>query len=114
MEKLTTELILGERKRDQLGKHITAAKRREELLGACDQSGLTQAEFALREGDQIPCVYFVGAGATRVGSSASLSRPTTPVRFAEKVNFQLPKRGTGVPPVIIQKRKPMGRMPMSV
>jgi len=83
MEKLTTELILDESKRDRRGRRMTAAKRREELLGAYDQSGLTQAEFARREGIKYPTFTSWVQARHRVGSPVSLSRPTTPMRFAE-------------------------------
>jgi len=46
----TTELVdLGE-KRDRLGRKITPAERRAELVAAWRQSGLTQAAFARHEG----------------------------------------------------------------
>lgn len=51
----TTELIIdtGE-KRDRLGRRVTPAKRRAELVREYQESGLTQAEFARREGVKYP------------------------------------------------------------
>ena len=54
MEKPTTELVIDERKRDRRGRRLTAANRREKVLRAYDQSGLTQAEFARREAVKYP------------------------------------------------------------
>jgi len=41
-------------KRDRVGRKITPTARREELVGAWERNGLTQAEFARREGVQYP------------------------------------------------------------
>jgi len=45
----TTELVETGETRDRLGRKITPVARREELVGAWQGSGLTQAEFARRE-----------------------------------------------------------------
>jgi DNA-binding transcriptional regulator YiaG len=50
MEKPATELLLDESKSDRRGRRITSVARIEELLRAYDESGLTQAAFARREG----------------------------------------------------------------
>ena len=47
---ITAELIEDETKQDTKGRRITPVQRREELLRSYDQSGLTQAGFARREG----------------------------------------------------------------
>jgi len=47
---LTTELVETGEKRDRLGRRITPAGRRAELVADWRSSGLTQAEFARREG----------------------------------------------------------------
>jgi transposase-like protein len=83
MEKLTTELVMDERKRDRRGRRLTAAKRREELLGDYEQSGLTQAEFARREGIKYPTfASWVQSRRKRDGAPA-LGKPASRVRFAE-------------------------------
>jgi hypothetical protein len=48
------ELVETGEKRDRVGRTITPALRREELVGAWQRSGLTQAEFARREGVRYP------------------------------------------------------------
>lgn len=84
MEKLTTELILDESRRDRRGRRMTAAKRREELLGAYDQSGLTQAEFARREGIKYPTfTSWVQARRNGAASAAAVNKPAGRVRFEE-------------------------------
>jgi transposase-like protein len=46
----TTEVVETGEKRDRIGRKITPAVRRAELVAAWKTSGLTQAEFARREG----------------------------------------------------------------
>ena len=46
----TTELVETGEKRDRIGRKITPAQRRAELVAGWKSSGLTQAEFARREG----------------------------------------------------------------
>jgi len=48
------ELVETGEKRDRVGRRITPRSRREELVDAWQRSGLTQAEFARREGVQYP------------------------------------------------------------
>ena len=50
----TMEVVEMGEKRDRVGRKITPAARREELVGAWQRSGLTQAEFARREGVRNP------------------------------------------------------------
>lgn len=50
----TVELVETGEKRDRVGRKITPAARREELVGAWQRSRLTQAEFARREGVRYP------------------------------------------------------------
>ena len=47
---VTTELVETGEQRDRIGRKITPAARRAELVGAWRESGLTQAAFARREG----------------------------------------------------------------
>lgn len=47
---ITADLVVDETKRDTKGRRITPKARRQELLAAYEQSGLTQAAFARREG----------------------------------------------------------------
>ena len=47
---LTTELVETGEKRDRIGRRITPVERRAELVAAWKSSGVTQAEFARREG----------------------------------------------------------------
>ena len=46
----TTEVVETGETRDRIGRRITPGPRREELVAAWQASGLTQAEFARREG----------------------------------------------------------------
>jgi transposase-like protein len=48
------EVVETGEKRDRVGRRITPVSRREELVGAWRRSGLTQAEFARREGVRYP------------------------------------------------------------
>lgn len=83
----TTELVETGEKRDRLGRKITPKARREELVAAWRASGLTQAEFARREGviyssfaAWVQAMRRVAAGATRpVVRFAEVRLPSTPV-----------------------------------
>jgi hypothetical protein len=46
----TPEVLVGETKRDIRGRTIIGEERWQELVAACESSGLTQAQFARREG----------------------------------------------------------------
>jgi hypothetical protein len=50
MEKIAVEVVDAGPKRDTRGRRVTDRTRREALLSAYDQSGLTQKAFAQREG----------------------------------------------------------------
>jgi transposase-like protein len=54
MELVEAQVVETGEKRDRLGRRITPARRREELVAAWRQSGLTQAAFARREGVRYP------------------------------------------------------------
>lgn len=84
MEKLTTELVIEESKRDRRGRRLTAAARREELLRDYARSGLTQAEFARREGIKYPTfASWVQARRSATPEATSASKRAGPVRFAQ-------------------------------
>lgn len=69
-------------KRDRLGRRITPVARRAELVVAWRESGLTQADFARREGI-IYSSFAAWVQAARLQPSTALSvKPThAPVRF---------------------------------
>ena len=77
----TMELVETGEKRDRVGRKITPASRREEVVEAWQRSGLTQAEFARREGVRYPTF------ASWVQQARAASRARKPagskVRFAE-------------------------------
>lgn len=73
----TTELVETGEKRDRAGRKITPAARREALVCAWRRSGLTQAEFARREGVRYPTF------ASWVQQQRAVNRTTRSVRFAE-------------------------------
>jgi hypothetical protein len=50
MATITSEVLMEEAKRDTRGRKIIAEARWRELVAACESSGLTQAQFARREG----------------------------------------------------------------
>ena len=88
MKMITAELVEDETKQDAKGRRITAAKRREEVLRAYDQSGLTQSAFARREG--IKYHTFIGwlcerrsrasvAGASGAGERVKFSEVSLPI-----------------------------------
>ena len=84
--KTSTEASLVEtgEKRDRLGRRITPKARRAELVAAWRESGLTQAEFARREGI-IYSSFAAWVQATRLVPAKTLPakpRPA-PVRFVE-------------------------------
>ena len=83
MEKPTTELVIDESKRDRRGRRLTAAIRREAILRDYDQSGLTQAEFARREGIKYPTFASWVQARRSAGAAPAAGRPTGRVRFTE-------------------------------
>ena len=80
----TTELIETGEKRDRLGRRITPAARRAELVAAWQESGLTQTEFARKEGINYSS-FSAWVQAARLRPSAVLAvKPTiATVRFVE-------------------------------
>ena len=100
----TTELVETGKKRDRIGRKITPGPRRAELVAAWQSSGLTQAEFARREG----IIYSSFAAwvqvARRAGKKRRRRTMASPVRFAE-VKLGLPAL---VPAVGLEVRLPDG------
>jgi hypothetical protein len=92
----TMELVETGVKRDRVGRKITPASRREELVGAWQHSGLTQAEFARQEGVRYPTF----ASWVQQQRAAKRTPPSAvaKVRFAE---VQLPAT-VGMPPVEVR------------
>lgn len=76
-----TELVETGETHDRLGRKITLAARREELVVAWRQSGLTQAAFARREGVRYPTFASWVQQARRSGDRGQASAPK--VRFAQ-------------------------------
>jgi transposase-like protein len=81
----TTLVETGE-KRDRIGRKITPLARRAELVAAWRESGLTQAEFARREG----VIYssfaaWVQAARRNPGAAVPAAKPSA--RAVEKINF---------------------------
>ena len=86
---ITADLVVDETKRDTTGRRITPKARREELLAAYEQSGLTQTEFARREGVKYQ-TFTTWVSERRVRTSAtSPIKSGAPVRFTE-VNLPPP------------------------
>jgi transposase-like protein len=86
---VATELVHHGERRDRAGRHHRPRERREQLLAAYRESGLTRAAFAKREGI---CYATFCHWAQRAAKSA-LTPPsaTSPVRFAE---VALPSRAS--------------------
>ena len=77
-------------KRDQLGRRITPATRRAELVAAWRTSGLTQAAFARREGITYSSfAAWVQAARLRPAATAAAKPDLASVRFVE-ANLPLP------------------------
>ncbi len=70
----TTELIDTGEQRDQLGRRLTPARRRAELVAAFRASGLTQAAFARREGLKYS-TFCTWAQAERLAGRLPLAKP---------------------------------------
>ena len=75
------ELVETGEKRDRVGRKITPPSRREELVGAWRRSGLTQAEFARREGVRYPT--FASWVQQQRAANGGPKAATPPMRFAE-------------------------------
>ena len=83
------ELVETAERRDRVGRKITPAAWREDLVGAWERSGLTQAEFARREGVQYPTfASWVQQARAAAGARSSTAQK---VRFAE---VQWPANGS--------------------
>jgi hypothetical protein len=80
---LAMELVETGEQRDRIGRRITPAARRAELVAAWRASGLTQAAFARREGVK----YTTFTNWVQVRAKAGAAKPA--VRFAE-VRLPLP------------------------
>lgn len=74
------ELVETGERRDRRGRRITPAGRRDELLTAWRQSGLTQAEFARREGVRYPTF---ATWVQQARQAAEGRQPAPPMRFVE-------------------------------
>jgi transposase-like protein len=83
MKMITADLVVDETKRDTKGRRITPKARRQELLAAYEQSGLTQAAFARREGVKYQTFASWVSEGRRRSAAGGLSKSVLPVRFAE-------------------------------
>ena len=83
MKMITADLVVDETKRDSKGRRITPKARRQELLAAYEQSGLTQAAFARREGVKYQTFASWVSEGRRRSAAGGLSKSVVPVRFAE-------------------------------
>jgi transposase-like protein len=83
MKMITADLVVDETKRDTKGRRITPKARRQELLAAYEQSGLTQAAFARREGVKYQTFATWVSEWRRRAAAVGLSKSVVPVRFAE-------------------------------
>lgn len=83
MKMITADLVVDETKRDTKGRRITPKARRQELLAAYEQSGLTQAAFARREGVKYQTFATWVSEGRRRSAAGGLSKSVVPVRFAE-------------------------------
>lgn len=89
MHEAETELVSDGSKRDERGRRITPRAERERLVALYESSGLTQKEFARREGIKYP-TFTVWLSKQRRRLAASDSAP---VRFEE---FLLPGGTSGM------------------
>ena len=86
------ELVETGEKRDRVGRKITPVSRRAELVEGWQRSGLTQAEFARREGVRYPT--FASWVQQQRAANGAAKPAVAKVRFAE---VQLPaSRGRGL------------------
>jgi hypothetical protein len=93
---VTMEVVETEEKRDRRGRKLTPAKRRTELVAAWRHSGLTQAEFARREGVRYP-TFATWVQQSRLAEGRTKTAAVK-VRFAE---VKLPAT-TGLPGVEVR------------
>jgi transposase-like protein len=76
VEAIEAELIKDGRKRDERGRRIVSVEERARLLAAYESSGLTQKEFARREGLKLPTftAWLVRHRRQAVGASSAAMR----------------------------------------
>ena len=79
---VTTELVETGEQRDRIGRKITPAVRRAELVAAWRESGLTQAAFARREGVTYSS-FAAWVQAARRSEAGAPKPKMAAVRFAE-------------------------------
>ena len=79
---VTTELVETGEQRDRIGRKITPAARRAELVAAWRESGLTQAAFARREGVTYSS-FAAWVQAARRSEAGAPKPKMAAVRFAE-------------------------------
>lgn len=80
---LTTDLVETGERRDRIGRRITPAARRDELVEAWRASGLTQAEFARREG----IIYSSFAAWVQAARRRGRRRPKPSAHLPGRINF---------------------------
>lgn len=89
MGAITTELVETGEKRDERGRRINSAERREELVRGFRESGLTMAAFARRE-----CVHYSTFAGWVLKSTRRGKRTRGRVHFAEvRLPRQVPAAG---------------------
>ncbi|MEJ1974149.1 MAG: hypothetical protein WDM96_17340 [Lacunisphaera sp.] len=94
---VTTELVETGEKRDRIGRRITPAGRRAELVAAWRSSGLTQAAFARREGI-IYSSFAAWVQAERLPRSGRARARSAGLRFVEA------KLPAAVPTAVLEVR----------
>lgn len=99
MGAITAEVIETGEKRDQRGHRVTPAERRDELVREYQRSGLTQAEFARREG--IKYATFAGW----VLKATKQPPAPSPIQFAQ---LRLPAPSASVETTELEVRLPDG------
>jgi transposase-like protein len=83
MKATPTEVITPERARDDRGHRLYTRERREELIAAYQESGLTQVAFAQREGIKYSTLTGWLQGRRRATPSAPIPCAAGPLRFVE-------------------------------
>lgn len=111
--KTSTEALLVEtgEQRDRLGRRLTPAARRAELVAAWRESGLTQADFARREGVIYSSFAAWVQAARRRPVAATATKPTRgpAVRFvAAKFSAVIPAPPLSPPTFALCVRLPDG------
>lgn len=80
METITTELVETGAKRDARGRRLAARREREAVMAAYEKSGLTQREFAQREGIK----FFTFTGWLRRHQKTAVKRSFAEVKMAAR------------------------------